>query len=97
MDDPGIIIVSIFIVVIILLNIVATFVAINTHFEIKVRRYYQIALIWALPFIGALMVIIINKEDYFHQKSKKQIGNNTSIKQSDEATVYVAMKHKGGR
>jgi len=97
MDNLGLYIIITLAAIILILNIIATIIAAKTYFVVKARRYYQIALVWIIPIIGALLVIFINKEDYFHQKRERQVGNHPSIKQSDEARVYVAMHHKGGR
>ena len=84
-------------VVAIILNSIATYVVINTYFEIKERRTYQIIFIWLIPFIGSILAIGINREDYFREKHKKQIGNNSNISHSEAIDHAIAADHHGGR
>ena len=80
-----------------LLNSVATYIVFNTYFEVKRRRLYQTLFIWLLPFVGAMMVIYLNREDYFEQKRLKQIGNNPNITNAAARQYYIAANHRGGR
>jgi len=77
----------------VLLNIVATYIVFNTYFEIKERRKCQTLFIWLIPIIGAIIAIYINREDDFEEKYKKQIGNQTSITDSEATTHAVAAEH----
>ena len=74
--ESELIYIFIFLGVLSLINIVATFVVLKTHFEIKERRVYQILFIWFIPIMGAFTTIYINKEDYFHSKHLDKVGNN---------------------
>jgi hypothetical protein len=94
--EIGLIYVIVLLSIFVLLNIVATFVVWNTYFEIKERRTYQTIFIWLVPFIGSFMAIYINREDYFMAKHKRQIGNGTSISNSD-ATSMGYHSSDGGR
>ncbi|MCK5002516.1 MAG: hypothetical protein KAS57_05800 [Gammaproteobacteria bacterium] len=84
-------------VVVLILNIAATYVVFNTYFEVKKRRLYQTLFVWLLPFVGALMAIYLNRQDYFEQKRQRQIGNHTSISNSDAISHAIAANHRGGR
>ncbi|MCW8923160.1 MAG: hypothetical protein OQK69_05960 [Gammaproteobacteria bacterium] len=79
------------------LNSIATYIIFNTYFEVKKRRLYQILFIWLFPFIGALMAIYLNRQDYFEQKRQRQIGNHTAISDSQAITHAIAANHRGGR
>ena len=84
-------------VVAVILNSIATYIVLNTYFEIKERKTYQILFVWLIPFIGSILAIAINREDYFREKHKKQIGNNSNISQSEAINHAVAADHHGGR
>ncbi|MCK5262233.1 MAG: hypothetical protein KAJ92_01050 [Gammaproteobacteria bacterium] len=84
-------------VVVLILNIAATYVVFNTYFEVKKRRLYQTLFVWLLPFVGALMAIYLNRQDYFEQKRQRQIGNHTGISNSDAISHAIAANHRGGR
>jgi len=77
----------------VILNMIATYVVLNTYFEVKERRLYQLIFTWLLPFVGALLVIFINLEDYFEERRKKKIGNNPNI--SDNEASDMAMTLSG--
>ena len=79
--------------IIVLLNIIATYIVFNTYFEIKERKLYQTLFIWFIPIFGAILAIYINREDYFEEKHKKQIGNQTSITDSEATTHAIATNH----
>jgi len=90
MDATILVVVGVIASIFLLLNVLATHVMFNTYFEIKGRRVYQILFIWLIPVFGAIFAIYINREDYFEQKTrKKQIGNQTSITDSDATTHHV--------
>ena len=90
MDATFLVVVGVFVSIFLLLNVLATHVVFNTYFEIKERRAYQTLFIWLVPIFGAVFAMYINREDYFEQKArKKQIGNHTSITNS-EATTHHA-------
>ena len=84
-------------VVCLLLNSIATYIVFNTYFEVKKRRLYQSLFIWLFPFIGALMAIYLNRQDYFEQKRQRQIGNNPNITNATARQYYIAANHRGGR
>ena len=97
MDTAALIIVGTVIALFLLLNIVATYIVFNACFEIKERRLYQTLFIWLVPFIGAFLAIYTNREDYFEEKNKKKIGNQTSITDSEATTHYFGGNNHGGR
>ena len=84
-------------VVAVILNSIATYIVLNTYFEIKERKIYQLLFVWLIPFIGSILAIVINREDYFHEKHKRQIGNNSNISHSEAIDHAVAADHHGGR
>ena len=84
-------------VVAVILNSIATYIVLNTYFEIKERKIYQILFVWLVPFVGSILAIAINREDYFREKHKKQIGNNSNISHSEAINHAVAADHHGGR
>lgn len=81
----------------IILNSIATYIVINTYFEIKERKIYQLLFVWLIPFVGSIIAIVINREDYFHEKHKKQIGNNSNVSHSEAIDHAIAADHHGGR
>lgn len=85
------------VVVAVLLNLIATYIVLNTYFEIKERKIYQIFFVWLVPFIGSILAIAINREDYFREKHKKQVGNNSNISHSDAVDHAISADHHGGR
>jgi len=80
-----------------LVNVVATVMVLRTYFIVKKRRYYQIAFIWFVPILGALLVIYLSYEDYFNRKEKKQIGNETNIPDSEAVSYAASSGHYGNR
>ena len=80
-----------------ILNLVATFIVMNTYFEVKERKTYQILFIWLIPFIGSTLAIVINREDYFRKKHEKHVGNNSNISHSESIKHAIAANHRGGR
>jgi len=97
MDNLALYLIIGLLALIIILNSVATYIVCHTYFEIKNRRLYQILLTWLVPFIGALLTIYINKEDYFAHKHQKQVDNNPNITESQAITYGSAANHRGGR
>ena len=97
MENDAIYFVVALVGLLLLLNIIATYVVFHTFFEVKERKLYQTLFIWCLPFFGGIIAIYLNREDYFEQKHKKQIGNQTSITDSDATTHYIAGNDHGGR
>ena len=59
-----------FSIIILISNIIATYVIFNTHFEIKERRIYQSLLVWLVPVIGSALAIYINCENFFNKKKE---------------------------
>ncbi len=82
---------------ILVLNIIATYVVFKTYFAVTNRRLYQIVLIWFVPFFGAWLAIYINREDFFFRKRNKLTGRLTEISDSEAITHAVAANHRGGR
>ena len=97
MDNLVMYILLIFLAVILISNIIATYVIFNTYFEIKERRIYQTLLVWLVPIIGSTLVIYINCENYFNEKKERQIGNNTNISDSEAIHHAMGANHRGGR
>lgn len=83
MDDTNFMTYSLVFSPFILLNLYACYVILTTYFEVKERRYYQIIFVWLLPLIGPITAIYINREDRLVPKPKRQVGNDTSIKNVD--------------
>ncbi len=81
----------------VVLNSIATYIVCHTYFEVKERRQYQILFTWLVPFVGSLMTIYINKEDYFAQKQAQQVGNNPNITESQAIHYASSARHRGGR
>jgi hypothetical protein len=79
------------------LNLIATYIVLNTHFEVKKRRLYQLLFIWLLPYLGGLFAILINREDYFEERRLKKVGNDSNISESDATSMAVGADHHGGR
>lgn len=97
MESALLYIVIALVVIAIILNLIATYIVVNTYFEIKERETYQIIFVWLVPFIGSILAIAINREDYFREKHKKQIGNNSNISHSEAIDHAIAEDHHGGR
>lgn len=97
MDAVTIYAIIILIVLPLVLNIIATYIVLNTCFNVKNRRAYQLVVIWLIPFIGSMLAIYTNREDYFEQKRKRQIGNDTAFTNADETSHYIGANHHGGR
>ena len=78
------------------LNVVATFVVVRTEFVVKARKYYQLLFIWLVPILGGVLAIVLNKEDHFHheRKSDPSGGPHSTYGETDE---YLGANHKGGR
>jgi hypothetical protein len=66
-------------VALVILNSIASYVILHTHFEVKERRTYQLIFVWVLPFLGAIFAILINREDYFADRRLNKVGNNSNI------------------
>lgn len=73
--------------VLIILNVIASYFILNTHFEVKERRTYQLLFVWGLPFIGAVFAILINREDYFADRRLKKVGNNPNISETQAVNM----------
>jgi len=80
-----------------MLNVIATIMVLSTYFIVKNRRYYQIAFVWLIPFIGAFMFIYFTYEEYFNPKRKDEIGNNPNITDSDAVSYASASNYNGSR
>jgi hypothetical protein len=52
----------------VLLNLVATVMLARSDFETPLQRVLQMVLIWAIPFIGSIMVIAVSKAAYFDRR-----------------------------
>lgn len=77
-------------VVLLLLNIIATYIVSVTYFEIKQRRVYQLLFVWLFPLLGAILTIYLNREEWFKDKQQNKVGNHTNISDSE------AVKHGVG-
>ena len=97
MENIALYLVITFAILLITLNLIATYIVCHTYFVVKSRRSYQILFTWLIPFIGGLLTIYINKEDYFTQKQAKQVGNNPNITESQAIHYASAARHRGGR
>ncbi len=73
------------------LNLIATYVILNTHFEVKERRLYQLLFAWLLPCVGGLLVIFINLEDYFEERRRKKIGNDGRMSDSQASDIAMTL------
>jgi amino acid permease len=84
---------------IVILNIIASYIVTKTYFEVKNRPFLQHIFIWVVPIIGSFLAIYLNRQDYFYEKFKrpKQIGNNTSITDAEARSHVIASRHFGGR
>ncbi len=80
-------------VFVVLINSIATYIVFHTYFKVKQRRLYQTLFIWLVPVIGALMAIFLNREDYFVQKRKRQVGNHPTV--SDTYAASLARRSGG--
>lgn len=87
MDSIALYTLFIFAGIIIIFNVIATYIVFNTYFEVKERKQYQIIFVWCIPFFGATLAIYLNREEYFKNKRKKKIGNLTAIS-NDDAVVH---------
>ena len=86
--------ISIFVV---LLNSIATYIVFHTFFKVKHRRLYQMLFIWLVPVVGASMAIFLNREDYFAQKRKRQVGNHPTVSDTYAASLARRGGGHGGR
>ena len=73
----------------VILNMTATLLVLRTFFLVTIRRYYQIAFIWLVPFLGSFMVFYFNYEEWFNKAPKDEIGNNPNVSNGD-AIIYAA-------
>lgn len=78
-----------------LLNTLATYIVLNTYFEVKERRTYQILFVWLLPYIGAIFAVFISREDYFENRRLKKVGNNSNISESQAVNMASSVNHSG--
>lgn len=61
------------------------------------QKSLQIVLIWILPVVGAAFFSYFLWHDRKVQRLTRQIGNHTSISNSDAVRQYGAANHRGGR
>ena len=97
MDAVSIYTIIILVIFPLALNAIATYIVLNTYFIVKGRRSLQLLVIWLIPYAGAILAIYTNREDYFEQKRKRQIGNNTVFTNADATQHYMGANHRGGR
>ncbi len=97
MENLGLYFIIVLVSIIVILNVVASYVLFNTQFDTKERRQFQLIFVWVIPVIGAMMVIYINKEDIIFEKRKKQIGNNTSISNKESISHGLGANDHGDR
>jgi hypothetical protein len=56
------------------------------------QRFWQIALVWFLPLIGAVIVHIFNK---LHSREPEKRVNNGVIPQDDQGVDYTSFRNPG--
>jgi len=78
------------------LNVVATYIVIKTDFIVKARKYYQLLFIWLVPIIGGVFAIALNKEDHFDQNQKPDSSGGPHSTYGEE-NEYMGANHRGGR
>ena len=61
--------------VLVILNILASYVVMKAYFFVKERRWYQLLVVWLLPLIGAFLMIYIHNEELFKRK-RNTVGNH---------------------
>jgi len=61
--------------ILLVLNLVATYIVFTTYFEVKQRKYYQLIFVWLIPFVGAVFAIYFNRKEPHLIKFKRKIGN----------------------
>ncbi len=79
------------------LNAIATYIVCKTHFVVENRKRNQLIFVWLAPVIGALLAIVLNREDYFAQRQQDKVGNNPNISESQAVSYGSAANHRGGR
>lgn len=97
MENLGLYILTGFLIIVICLNAIASYLVCKTHFIVENRKRNQLIFIWVLPLIGALLAIFINREDYFAQRQRDKVGNNPNITESQAVSFGRAANHRGGR
>lgn len=97
MDSSEMIVSTLFWGVLILLNVAATILVLRTFFLVTIRRYYQIAFIWLVPFLGSFMVFYFNYEEWFNKKRKGEVGNNPNTSDSEAMTYAAGSDYSGSR
>jgi len=99
LENMSLYLVSAFVVFILILNIIATYIVFKTHFVVKGRRLAQSLFIWCIPFLGGLLAVYLNREEYFERRHQRQVGNNTSISHSEAINHAIAtnQNHQSGR
>jgi len=78
------------------LNVVATYIVVKTEFIVKARKYYQLLFIWAVPILGGVLAIVLNREDYSNRgrNSDPSGGPHSTYGETNE---YMGANHRGGR
>lgn len=78
------------------LNVVATYIVIRTEFFVEARKYYQLLFIWLVPLLGGVLAIVLNKEDHFYhgRESDPSGGPHATYEEADE---YIGANDRGGR
>lgn len=97
MDSFALYILIGFLVLLAGLNAVATYIVCHTYFRVENRKRKQIIFIWAVPLLGALLAIFLNREDYFAQRQKDRVGNNPHITEAQAVTFGRAENHRAER
>ena len=87
MDNLATYLIGGLILVVVVLNSIATFIVLRTYFVVKNRRLYQLLLIWLVPVLGALLIIFIDREEYFAQKKHRQVGNHSELSDTYAASI----------
>ncbi len=95
MDNLLLIFVSALLGVVIILNIIATIIVSRTYFLVKERRYYQIIFIWLVPFVGSILAIYLNRQEYFEKQKKDEVGNHPNITDKQAMEFDLAADDQG--
>lgn len=77
MANVGLYMVMVFALLTLGANAAATYIICRTYFEMKNRRRNQVIFVWLVPLIGALLAILINREEYVLPKTSKTGGKRS--------------------
>lgn len=80
-------------------NLLATYMAIKSSFNDRAKKAFQTLFVWLVPILGAIFTILANKQlrDY---KREKQTGNDTAITDNNaidlELSSHIGHSNVGG-